>query len=311
MMEKNEFITALHNNDLSALSAIPKTDLHSHAGRGGHISYIEKWANATIEPPAKPFDSLAEMDRWFRATVKPHCPGVEGYIKRIEAAFAQAAADNIKHLALSFGIDEVANLGSVQNFIRTIDTLHNRFAPNTLFHPDLSMGYSLSELDKIDEILDANWFKGIDICNYNNRYTLAQLQQLCRRLKDKGLKLKAHVGEFDGADHVMRYAEELELDEIQHGVAAATSPQIMHWLANHQILLNVCPTSNVMLKVCSDYKTHPIRTLYDHGVSVTINTDDLLIFNSTVSQEYLKLYQTGLMTAEELNSIRENGLCNS
>ena len=120
----------------------------------------------TIEPPSSPFDSLAEMDRWFRATVKPYCPGVEGYIKRIEAAFAQASADNIKYLALSFGIDEVANLGSVQNFIHIIDTLHNTFAANTLFYPDLSIGYSLSELDKIDEILDANWFKGIDICNY-------------------------------------------------------------------------------------------------------------------------------------------------
>ena len=305
---KQSFITALQENDLTGLSAIPKTDLHSHAGRGGHKSYIEHWKNVHIDPPSIPFHSLSEMDQWFRSTIKPHCPGIEGYIKRIEAAFVQASADNIRHLALSFGIDEVANLGGIQPFISTIDSLHKTYAPTTSFYPDLSIGYSLSELDKIDEILDASWFKGIDICNYNNRYTLAQLQQLCRRLKDNGLKLKAHVGEFDSADNVMRYAEELALDEIQHGVAASSSPQIMNWLANHQIRLNICPTSNVMLKVCSDYKTHPIRFLYDYGVPVTINTDDLLIFNSTVSQEYLKLYQTGLMSAEELNSIRENGL---
>ena len=64
-----------------------------------------------------------------------------------------------------------------------------------------------------------------------------------------------------------------------------------------------------MLKVCENYKARPICILFDYGVSVTINTDDLLIFNSAVSEEYLKLYRSGLMSAEEeLNIIRENGL---
>ena len=56
------------------------------------------------------------------------------------------------------------------------------------------------------------------------------------------------------------------------------------------------------------YQAHQIRTLFDYGVPVTINTDDLLIFDSSVSQEYLKLFQADLMNAEELNLIRETGL---
>lgn len=107
----------------------------------------------------------------------------------------------------------------------------------------------------------------------------------------------------------MRYAEELELDEIQHGIAAAKSPQIMNWLAKHKIKLNVCPTSNVMLNNCENYKMHPIRKLFDYGVPVTINTDDLLVFNSTLSQEYFHLFNAGLMSAEELYTICQTGLC--
>lgn len=82
----------------------------------------------------------------------------------------------------------------------------------------------------------------------------------------------------------------------------------MSWLSAHHIQLNVCPTSNIMLGVAENYGSHPIRKLYDCGVPVTINTDDLLIFNQSVSQEYMNLYQAGLMTTEELNEIRMRGL---
>ncbi|MNE89847.1 Aminodeoxyfutalosine deaminase [compost metagenome] len=106
----------------------------------------------------------------------------------------------------------------------------------------------------------------------------------------------------------MEAAEELELHEVHHGIAAAESPQVMRWLADHNICLNVCPTSNVMLGRTEDYSTHPVRALYDAGVPVTINSDDMLIFNQSVSEEYLNLYSSGLMSANELNDIRETGL---
>ena len=50
------------------------------------------------------------------------------------------------------------------------------------------------------------------------------------------------------------------------------------------------------------------QTSVDHGVPVTVNSDDLIIFNASVSQEYMNLYCAGLMTAEELNIVRETGL---
>ena len=58
----------------------------------------------------------------------------------------------------------------------------------------------------------------------------------------------------------------------------------------------------------SDYKDHPIKVLYENGVKVTINTDDLLLFDSSIENEYLLLYQTGALSAEQLNEVRKNGL---
>ena len=119
-------------------------------------------------------------------------------------------------------------------------------------------------------------------------------KRIFRMAQEKGLLLKAHVGEFGTAELVQRAVEELELNQVQHGIAAASSPQIMKWLADHRIQLNVCPTSNVLLSRVADYPSHPIHKLYDYGVKVTVNSDDMIIFDQSVS--------------DELNAIRENAL---
>ena len=78
----------------------------------------------------------------------------------------------------------------------------------------------------------------------------------------------------------------------------------------NNIRLNITPSSNVLLGRVSDMAHHPIDQLYRKGVNVTINSDDVLIFDSDVSKEYLSLYQSGCLTAEELDAIRLGGLEN-
>ena len=118
----------------------------------------------------------------------------------------------------------------------------------------------------------------------------------------------AHAGEYGTAESVREAIELLELQQVQHGIGAAMSTEIMKWIAENNILLNVCPTSNVALGRAESIRKHPIRKLFDHGVKVTINTDDLLVFGQSVSEEYLNLYREGVFSADELEQIRQNGL---
>lgn len=308
---KKQFIEALYKNSVIDLQKISKSDLHNHAGRGGNIQYIEDWANVKIKPPMNQFDSLLEMQEWFENNVKCHCVGVQGYLKRIEAAFVQAENDNIKVLAMSFGIGELDSLGDMESFTEVINKLHKNYAPSTKFFPELALGRESdteSVLSRLDEIFSYDWFQSIDICNNEFAQPIRNFKPIYKRAQSYGLRLKAHVGEFGSADDVMEAVEELELNEVHHGVAAAQSVQIMKWLANNKIQLNICPTSNIMLKIVDSYANHPIRKLYDHSVPVTVNTDDLLIFNQSISQEYLNLYNSNLMTADELDEIRKRGL---
>ena len=82
----------------------------------------------------------------------------------------------------------------------------------------------------------------------------------------------------------------------------------MRVLADNRIRLNVCPSSNVMLGYVKDYRDHPIRILVENGIQVTINTDDLLIFDSSIENEYLQLYRAGTLSAKQLDGIRRTGL---
>ena len=308
-MDSAKFIQALKDKSITEIESVPKSDLHSHAGRGGRLSYIEKMLGVKITPLSTPLKSVQEMDEWFAENIKCHFPDKSGYIPRVAAAFVQANADNISVLAMSYGVAEVYHLGGMENFTAVMNGLHKAFAPETTFLPDLML-WSTGDFDNLDEIFSANWFKGIDIVDYaiDNTMTMSNMKTMSRKARQQGLIVKAHIGEFGGPDDVLRYAEELELNQIQHGIAAAESSQTMNWLAKHKIQCNVCPTSNILLSNSKSYATHQICTLFDYGVPVTINSDDLLIFNATVSQEYLNLYEAGLMTAEELNVVRETGL---
>jgi adenosine deaminase len=82
----------------------------------------------------------------------------------------------------------------------------------------------------------------------------------------------------------------------------------MRWLSDNGIQLNVCPSSNVVLGRVESMEKHPIRVLYDNGVKVTVNSDDLTIFGQSVSDEYLNLHRAGVMSGGELDEIRRVGL---
>lgn len=309
--DSQRFMDYLREGSLCGLQAVPKSDLHNHAGRGGSLNYISEWANVEISPPKAPFASLDKMQEWFEQNIKAHCPGLHGYLKRVEAAFAQAGKDGITRLALSFGIGEIETLGGMNPFMQAMDALHNTFAQNTTFLPELALDRACDTeqaYDIVEEILSYKWFASIDICCNELAQPIRPFQRIYRMAKDMGLIRKVHAGEFGTAEDVLKACEVLELQEVHHGIAAAKSETVMNWLANHKIQLNVCPASNIMLGRVKSYKEHPIRILYDHCIPVTVNTDDLLIFNQSVSQEFMNLYQAALMTPEELDEIRLTGM---
>jgi len=307
---KDNFIKALENNDLNKVKQIPKSDLHNHSTRGGNIKYIEDWIGKSTPRPTSKFKNLHDMQQWNNENINPIFRGTLGYEKRIEAAFVQAKNDGVRVLNMSIDSDAIFYYGyQVENLIKLLKGIHHSFAPNVIFIPEIGFK-TVTSIDIMSELLEVflaqEYFRSIDI--YGNEFFLPTFKRIFRRAKEKGLILKAHVGEFGNAELVREVVEELELNQVQHGIAAADSKSVMKWLSDNKIQLNICPTSNILLSRVENYKVHPIRKLYDNGVKVTINTDDMLIFNQSVSEEFLNIYNAGVFNSTELDEIRRNGL---
>ena len=103
---------------------------------------------------------------------------------------------------------------------------------------------------------------------------------------DAGLGLTSHAGEFGGADSVSESLDHLGVTRIGHGVRSIEDPKLVERLVHDGVVLEVCPVSNIALKVFSGYADHPLRRLYDAGVRVTLNSDDPPFFHTNLENEY-------------------------
>jgi adenosine deaminase len=101
-----------------------------------------------------------------------------------------------------------------------------------------------------------------------------------------GLLSCPHAGELDGPRSVWSALDLLGADRIQHGIRAIEDPLLVNRLASESICLDVCPTSNVLLKVVSSMAEHPLPFLLDAGVPCSLNADDPLFFGATLLDEY-------------------------
>jgi adenosine deaminase len=312
---KNTFTEALESLDLQSLRKIPKSDLHNHSLMGGRLRSMEKFSGRKLEKFRNGIKGVHGINNWLEKVYRPLFDLPGAFKVAVDAAFIQARSDGVTVLEMSMD----AFMGRLFNIrpeevVSTFIASHQAIAPGIDFRPELGFSKSLpvrTLLSCFEPYVGMGYFRSIDLYDVEDAQPLENFRELYRFAKQMGMKCKAHAGEFGNADSVRKAVEMLELDEVQHGIGAAESPDVMKWLSRKRIPLNVCPESNVSLKRVKSYKTHPIRILFDYGVKVTVNTDDVMLFDAGNSEQFLKLYKSGLFSAEELNVIRMNGIGNT
>ncbi len=307
------FAESLKSLQIHSIRQWPKGDLHNHGLMGGRIDAIEKIYGQKI-PRFKPLQgTIQEFDQWIADVYRPvllHHP--DAFRIAVEAAFIQARTDGIRVLEMSIDSGYGQAFGiKPEQVISTLSEAHQKIAPDIDFRPELGFvrGKSIRRLlHESEPYWDTGFFKSIDLYDDEDGQPIKNFREIYRFARKAGLKCKAHAGEYGDADAVKATVEELELDAVQHGIGAAASAAVMQWLADHHIQLNICPASNIRLKRVRSYKTHPVRILFDHGIKVTINTDDVLVFGMGISEQMRRLYTSGSFSPEELEVIRQNGL---
>jgi aminodeoxyfutalosine deaminase len=113
-----------------------------------------------------------------------------------------------------------------------------------------------------------------------------QFKRFFDAARAEGLRSVPHAGETTGAQTVWDAIEALGAERIGHGIHAIQDPKLVEYLADNQIPLEVCPTSNIRTRAVATLAEHPLAALVAAGVPVSINSDDPPMFGTTMCNEY-------------------------
>ena len=122
---------------------------------------------------------------------------------------------------------------------------------------------------------------------------------------DNGLAVLPHAGETDGPDSVWACVN-MGARRIGHGFRAIEDPELVEYLRERQIPLEICLSSNVRTGAIPSMEEHPVRKLYEAGVPITLNTDDPALFETTLSREFQFAAEVFGFTERELEGIAGN-----
>ncbi|MEZ5296691.1 MAG: hypothetical protein R2697_10615 [Ilumatobacteraceae bacterium] len=126
-----------------------------------------------------------------------------------------------------------------------------------------------------------------------------------------GIPGVAHAGEHGGPEEVRFAVERFGARRIQHGIGAAQDPEVLALLVERGVPCDVCPGSNLALHAVVPPADHPLRTMLDAGVVVTLGTDDPPMFHTNLLDEYERAWSWCDLDHDGLSRLAANSLAAS
>lgn len=313
----------LADDVLANIRAMPKIELHRHLEGALRletllsiaVEYNLPLAGASIEALRPHVQMMPNEDRtWERFLSK--FPVLRQFyrskaiIQRVtREAIADAAADNIRYMELRFTPQALNNIlnASFSDVVEWVCEATSEAAAQHQVQVNLILSMNRHESVQIGEqVLAAaeafckNGVGGIDLAGREAEYSARPFLPLFERARTLGLGVTIHAGEWSGADSVREAVFSLGADRIGHGIRAIEDDGLVEMLFERGTVLEVCPTSNVHSGVVAEMGLHPLAELYRRGVRTTLNTDDPLVSNITLSDELAAVLKHTPLTLDDL-----------
>lgn len=145
----------------------------------------------------------------------------------------------------------------------------------------------------------------IDLAGAEALYPTSDFASVFACARKSGIPFTIHAGEAAGPESIAR-AVEFGASRIGHGIRAVEDKNVMRMLAERNVTLELCPTSNLNTKAVASIAAYPIRTLLAAGVRVTVNTDNMSVSNTTVEKELQLLADTFDFSEREIKALLMN-----
>jgi len=126
---------------------------------------------------------------------------------------------------------------------------------------------------------------GFDLAGAEADFPAKHHRAAFQLVRDNNVNCTIHAGEAYGPESIAQAIHVCGAHRIGHGCRLREDGDLLHYITDHRIPMECCPSSNVQTGAVKDFATHPLKLYFDLGVRVTINTDNRLITNTSVSKE--------------------------
>lgn len=297
----------LDDEALDRIARLPKAELHTHfegAAPPAFIRDLAKKRHVDLSGIFRPDGSYAYRDFVHFLSVYEAATSVlktpEDFGRLCTAFLEESAANDVVYTETFLSPDfcgggDVSAWREYLHAIREAAEAAERDMGVTLrgivtcirhFGPDQARRAAACAAETADD-----WLTGFGMGGDENKGKQGDFAYAFDMAREAGLRLTTHAGEWRGPAEV-RDALALGVERLGHGVRASEDPALVEELAERGTTLEVCPGSNVFLGVYDKLSKHPIDTLRDKGVNVTVSTDDPPFFHTTMRREYVNLART-------------------
>lgn len=296
------------------IRALPKTETHLHLDGSLPYELLHAWKPDTYPPqpyfhaPDYRFPSFPRFDEILLDHALPWFTSPERYHESARLTFAKHVVANVRYVECSIHLAVAHSINVPVGEI--VAAIHAAVPPGLTVK--LYAGISRSDYAGpmrviIDDLVNQDGISGVDLHGHEPAPTEAWTAPVWARLRAAGKVTKCHAGEFGGANRVREAIEQLGVTRVQHGVRAIEDPAVVALAVERGVTFDITPISNVRLQVVPNLAAHPLRALMNAGVNCTVSTDDQLVFNNTVLDEYRALAIEADYTRAELALIAGNG----
>ena len=171
------------------------------------------------------------------------------------------------------------------------------------------------EKTNMETIEVANQLKGtkvvaVDLAGAEKLHPSSYYKRIFDKAKEYRLNITIHAGEATGSDEILMAIDNGAM-RIGHGVHLSLDPKTVEIVKNNKICFEFCPTSNLQTKSLKTYQDVPLRKFMELGIPVTINSDNMTVSNTNVSNELKIMVETFQLDKEEIKKLFLNSINNS
>ena len=152
---------------------------------------------------------------------------------------------------------------------------------------------------------------GFDLAGEEEDFPARDHRRAFRLIAENNMSSTVHAGEGFGPPSIAQALHDCGAHRIGHGTRLSEDPDLLHYVNDHRIPLEVCLTSNVQTRTVKSLKEHPFRRYLDEGLRVTLNTDNRMVSDTNLSKEYALAVRTFHLSPYQLKRIVVNGFKSS